>query len=385
WSNIMVVGEHHSTGKTEETAKLQLASYVEQVFIAQPFRMAIIGILTSNTSTTLTLWRFDRAGVVGSLKLDYSSTASHGGLTSVVQCLYSLTTRELQRTWFHTRSVSWTGPKQPDWCTVVPTNEEHAKQGVLLNEKLFTAGGIVSRGTSVWKAILQGTGRVVAVKYSWQSTKRTSEAKNYSIAHSKGVVGLPELVSHDEYEDISTSVRRGVTPCTLLDPHNPTPAERSAIEAYTLSAIGCNRSFTRLVLGTIGKPISDYSLSALDIARSLLAGVISHASLFFQGGILHRDVSINNIIAIPSPLATLPRTPPTIGGESLYTPGIDLYGCLIDLDYAVVVTEQNTSGIPERTGTYPFIAIAILQGTATHRYRHDLESFLYVLLWVACY
>ncbi|KAF8451443.1 hypothetical protein BGX38DRAFT_1045655, partial [Terfezia claveryi] len=118
-----------------------------------------------------------------------------------------------------------------------------------------------------------------------------------------------------------------------------------------------------------------------EIARSLLAGVIAHASLFFQGGILHRDVSINNIIAIPSPLATVPSTPPTIDGQFLYTPGTDLYGCIIDLDYAIVVTEQNTLGIPERTGTYPFIAIDILRGTATHRYRHDLESFLYVLLW----
>lgn len=54
------------------------------------------------------------------------------------------------------------------------------------------------------------------------------------------------------------------------------------------------------------------------------------------------------------------------------------------------MTEQDTSGTPERTGTYPFIAIDILQGAATglgatHLYRHDLESFLYVLLWVSCY
>ena len=373
WSTILVVGEHHSAGKTEESAKLQLASYVEQVFIAQPFRMAVIGILTSNKSTALSLWRFDRAGAVGSLKLNYSSTAGSGGLTSVVQCLYSLTTKQLHATWFHTRSI------------VEPTNEKHAAEGVLLREKIFTAGGIVSRGTCVWEGTLQATGRVVAVKYSWQSTKRSSEAKNYSVALSQGVVGLPELVSHDAYEDVSTSVRRGVIPCTLHDPHNPTPVEKSAVEAYTSFAMGCNRSFTRLVLGTIGRPISDSSLSPLDIARSLLAGVIAHASLFFQGGILHRDVSINNIIAITSPLATMPRTPPTIGSEFLYTPGTELYGCLIDLDYAVVVAEQDTSGIPERTGTYPFIAIAILRGTATHRYRHDLESFLYVLLWVACY
>ncbi|KAF8418143.1 hypothetical protein EV426DRAFT_619966 [Tirmania nivea] len=373
WSTILVVGEHQSAGKTEETGKLQLASYVEQVFIAQPFRMATIGILTSNTSLFLTLWRFDRAGAVGSLKLNYSSTSGIGGLTSVIQCLYSLTKSQLQATWFHTRSVSWSGPKKPDWCTVEPTNEERATEEVLLNKRIFAAGGIVSRGTCVWQGTLQTTGTVVAVKYSWQSTKRTSESKVYSVAYSKGVVGLPGLVSAAAYDDVHTTVRRGVIPCTLRDPDTD-----------------CNRLLTRLVLGTIGKPISDSSLSPLEIARSLLAGVIAHASLFFQGGILHRDVSVNNIMAIASPLATVPKTPPTIGGEFLYTPGTNLYGCLIDLDYAVVITEQDTSGIPERTGTYPFIAIAILQGAATglaatHRYRHDLESFLYVLLWVACY
>ena len=385
WSTILVVGEHRSVGKTEEVAKLQLASYVEQVFIEQPFRMAIIGILTSNSGTSLSLWRFDRAGAVGSLNLNYSSTASSGSLTSVVQCLYSLTTSELQATWFHTRSVSWVGPKKPDWCTVEPTNEERATAEVLLDKRIFSAGGIVSRGTCVWEGTLQATSKVVAVKYSWQSTKRTSEAGVYSVAHSKGVVGLPKLISHDEYDDVHTIVRRGLTPCTLRDPDIPALPEKSAVDEYTLFVTSCNRSFTRLVLGTIGKPISDPSLSPLQVARSLLAGVIAHASLFFQGGILHRDVSINNIIAITSPLVTVPETPPTIGGEFLYTPGTDLYGCLIDLDYAVVVTEQDASGIPERTGTYPFIAIAILQGKATHRYRHDLESFLYVLLWVSCY
>ncbi|RPB21747.1 hypothetical protein L211DRAFT_851212 [Terfezia boudieri ATCC MYA-4762] len=247
-----------------------------------------------------------------------------------------------------------------------PTNEEDATAEVLLNKKIFTAGGIVSRGTCVWEGTLRATSRVVAVKYSWQNTKRTSEAEVYSVAHSKGVVGLPKLISHDEYGDVHTIVRRGLTPCTLRDHDMPTLLEKSAIDAYTMFVTGSNRSFTRLVLETIGKPISDPSLSPLQIARSLLAGIIAHASLFFQGGILHRDVSINNIIAITSPLATVPGTPPTIDGEFLYTPGTDLYGCLIDLDYAVIITEQDTSGIPERTGTYPFIAIAILQGKAPH-------------------
>ncbi|KAF8447107.1 hypothetical protein BGX38DRAFT_1049093, partial [Terfezia claveryi] len=98
------------------------------------------------------------------------------------------------------------------------------------------------------------------------------------------------------------------------------------------------------------------------VAEGLLAGLIGHASLFFQGGILHRDISPNNIIVIDDSLPQLTS------------------GCLIDLDYAIEASAQP-SGALDRTGTYPFIAIQILLGQERHRYRHDLESFLYVLIW----
>ncbi|KAF8447110.1 hypothetical protein BGX38DRAFT_1046301, partial [Terfezia claveryi] len=108
------------------------------------------------------------------------------------------------------------------------------------------------------------------------------------------------------------------------------------------------------------------------VAEGLLAGLIGHASLFFQGGILHRDISPNNIIVIDDtasdPFAWIwPRDTP-------------LRGCLIDLDYAIEASAQP-SGALDRTGTYPFIAIQVLRGRERHRYRHDLESFLYVLIW----
>ena len=63
----------------------------------------------------------------------------------------------------------------------------------------------------------------------------------------------------------------------------------------------------------------------------------------------------------------------------------NLYGCLIDLDYAVDTHIAGASGAADRTGTYPFIAINVLSAQEVHRYRYDLESFLYVLLWVSCY
>ena len=79
-----------------------------------------------------------------------------------------------------------------------------------------------------------------------------------------------------------------------------------------------------------------------------------------------------------------------------------LYGGLIDLNCAIILSPDSTNSAISRkaagqggsgpgggkgqTGTYPpYIAIQILQGGETHRYRHDLQSLLFMLLWVCCY
>lgn len=61
-----------------------------------------------------------------------------------------------------------------------------------------------------------------------------------------------------------------------------------------------------------------------------------------------------------------------------------LSGMLIDLDLA---NEQGFESIPSAArnlaGTIQFMAIEVLRGKDhTHTYRHDLESFFYVLFWL---
>jgi len=53
---------------------------------------------------------------------------------------------------------------------------------------------------------------------------------------------------------------------------------------------------------------------------------------------------------------------------------------LIDLDLAKEL-DSGPSGARHRTGNMEFMAIEVLEGRA-HTYRHDLESFFYVFLWV---
>jgi serine/threonine protein kinase len=83
--------------------------------------------------------------------------------------------------------------------------------------------------------------------------------------------------------------------------------------------------------------------------------------LFLTGKILHRDISENNIII---------TDPKRADGFT---------GMLIDLDLGKQVGSGKT-GARHMTGTMEFMAIEVLQNVA-HTYRHDLESFFYVLLW----
>ncbi|KAI5784114.1 hypothetical protein DFH27DRAFT_468855, partial [Peziza echinospora] len=132
-----------------------------------------------------------------------------------------------------------------------------------------------------------------------------------------------------------------------------------------------NRMFTCTIMSTIGVVVED-CVDPLHIAHAILGALIGHASLYFTGRILHRDVSTSND---STSIAVLP-------------PGLtSLHGFLIDLDYAVhippgtSVVPLPSSGAPHRTGTLPFMSIGVLRDEP-QAYHHDLESFLYVLLRV---
>lgn len=93
----------------------------------------------------------------------------------------------------------------------------------------------------------------------------------------------------------------------------------------------------------------------------------AHQNLYSKAGILHRDISLNNLMVDPS---------------------VPTSGVLIDLDMAAQVKPHSGKPlevVPILTGTTPFLAIDLLGDTPPSKayYRHDLESFLYVLGWIS--
>ncbi|KAL1890270.1 hypothetical protein Cpir12675_005463 [Ceratocystis pirilliformis] len=105
-----------------------------------------------------------------------------------------------------------------------------------------------------------------------------------------------------------------------------------------------NRIYSCLVVSPAGSVIGEFR-TIKELLESERDAIKTHRSLYVSGKILHRDISPNNIII---------TNPETVNGFK---------GMLTDLDLA------------------EFMAMEVLRKT-DHTYRHDLESFFYVFLWM---
>ncbi|KAI2628387.1 hypothetical protein GGS21DRAFT_492709 [Xylaria nigripes] len=122
-----------------------------------------------------------------------------------------------------------------------------------------------------------------------------------------------------------------------------------------------NRVHRRIVLRDYGEPIFNAS-SPMALLKALEGCIKGHESLH-KAGLLHRDISINNLMINEDE-------------KNLSWPSF-----LIDLDLAIDEQRAGPSGTNGKTGTRAFMAIGALQGEQ-HSFVHDLESFFWVLFWI---
>ncbi|VCU40090.1 Bgt-20769 [Blumeria graminis f. sp. tritici] len=133
-----------------------------------------------------------------------------------------------------------------------------------------------------------------------------------------------------------------------------------------------DRQSSAVATTPFGRPINKVE-SPIELVIGLRDAIKAHRSLLKDAMILHRDISENNIILTGSDV------------------GKDWKGFLIDLDLAVLLSDDKAQGKTQTmTGTMEFMALELLSGSCektgaivNHSYRHDLESFFYVLLWLS--
>lgn len=372
WATVLVVGLHQSTAETQTQCLLQLAEYASVILVHQPLRWYVQGLLSYNKPPGgLRLVIFDRCGIIASRLLP----------------IHLSTVTELATAYQDIPSAHLGFPSCPADMTTIPLP---GGTRASIGKTLCRSPGIVGRATYCALAH-SATGAELLVKYCWRSDALANEGDLLQLAAQRGVIAIAGHVSHEDVVDLA-ALRRGLVQSSgrAMDLVSRRNSDSRSHSTTTPSGCGSsanrrhstttpsgimsleNRVYTRIVMTTIGTPISSLT-EPLHIAQALLGGLIGHASLFFTGRILHRDISSNNILYSRKPLPITSTTNPLH----------HLHGFLIDLDHATVYPPSTPSGAPpgKRVGTLPFLSIGVLRNNK-HTYRHDLESFLYVLLWV---
>ncbi|KAK4134199.1 hypothetical protein BT67DRAFT_449773 [Trichocladium antarcticum] len=183
----------------------------------------------------------------------------------------------------------------------------------------------------------------------WKAHQRDDKGVLLSKATSKGVVRVARHYYHETVrvrnavDDIQGNVRKGVagTKRSSTQTSAPLPSSKRHCSASSTKAgnsMSLNRVHRRVILYDYGIPI--YKAGSRQAMLSALADYIEgHASLRQKAGLLHRDISISNLIRV------------------------------------------SALGAKGKTGTRAFMAIGALLGEQ-HSFMHDLESFFWVLFWI---
>ncbi|KAI0763857.1 hypothetical protein BD413DRAFT_616175 [Trametes elegans] len=150
------------------------------------------------------------------------------------------------------------------------------------------------------------------------------------------------------------------------------------------------RTHTRMMIKDIGRPLTQFE-SSRDVVQALRDSTFGHGLALRRAGVLHRDISIGNIL-----LTAKDRDAP---GHAGFMHNLD-YSLFEDFDDGDDGIDDDPDGHSstagasthaaneerrkERTGTFYFMAYEILKSrpTTVHSGHHDLESIYWVLVWI---
>lgn len=422
WKDVLVAGELKKSDQKSKALWLQIGGAVRNVFAAQPTRLFVHAF--SLTGTEMETWVFDRSGPYSGATFDVHDEPEK---FIQVMCGYLMMSNE------EFGLDTLTTEKDDRLFVTIPVEPRAMKRKRKLElnpDPIAYQRAIVCRGTSCFQAKDVGTADFgIVVKFSWTSSLRPPEADLLNKAHERGVRGLAKVVGYCEEVTSISKLREGLvfsTPhkfrgvprsaSTLFSQSQPrshsvsqfpglsiassTLKKRKSIDGashlskrsrsnsqlpkiedqeneltYSIQAPQGtslvqqiqdqmpydNRILRVLAISPAGRCINQFK-SVPELLEGISDAIKVHRSLYLDGKILHRDISENNIII------TNPRT------------ADGFKGMLIDLDLAKE-EGKGPSGARHRTGTMEFMAIEVLLGIS-HTYRHDLESFFYVLIWL---
>ncbi|KAI0191791.1 serine/threonine-protein kinase Sgk2 [Xylaria flabelliformis] len=362
---------------------LQLACRVRSVFYDQPTRRFVHAFCLS--APKMELWIFDRSGPYSSGIFDI-----HEEPDKFARAFIGYATMDNNIMGMDTFIQRRNG----DSCIVLDDGTGHNIK-LWFETAIIRQEAIVCRGTTCYE-----TQNNSVAKFSWAPDRRErkSEIEQLQLAAASNVQGIAKVVAYyqitttkemreglvfpkpHEFKNVLGKKRKLLTDHTSNKTPKPKrlrPDSLKLIQDKELISQSStdhneprlykpgndlweNKTFSCLVVSPAGRVISEFETTK-ELLESMRDAIRAHRSLYITGNILHRDISPNNIIITKPEKET----------------SDSFKGMLIDLDRA-----SSASG-PRYywTGTTKFMAIEVLN-KVDHTYRHDLESFFYVLIWM---
>jgi hypothetical protein len=414
WAHVRVIGELKSNPEKSDhdSTVVQIANYAREVFGNQSWRRWVLCFTLCGSE--MRIWQFDRGGGVGSTTIDIhvhwrlflkaffsfsTMDAAAIGFDPTIRCIVD----GVEGTFDSTLAAYVSEPLRPYiWIPTAIAQNSTSVDGActaagadvppsiaaytpstwsrleLQPSSMTKRWAIVTRSAMCCRAKLWGAEDwTYVVKDQWRAPERAPEGDLISRCSCSDATGLPRLIWHSDVQVHNSSGTvlaediASLRPASSRTPGNrrATPILRKVSDSsHHLLRAGCalqNRVHTRLVISPAGLSLNCFPTytALLSALRDAIAG---HRHMYTTHHILHRDVSVNNII--------LSRDLASVGG------------ILIDFDLAISTTRTISSGATQRTGTFDFMAHEVLKNPLTpHTALHDLESFFYVLLWLCIY
>ncbi|KAJ5712432.1 hypothetical protein N7493_008900 [Penicillium malachiteum] len=395
WSQILVPGELKSNAAADTASKawLDLGKYAREVLAAQDTRRFVLGFTLCGSF--MRIWAFDRLGGIASDRFDINEDGLQ--FVSTILAFFWMSEADCG---FDPTIMTHSGKR------MIEIEHNGRTERLVLEQLMKRAPCIAGRATTCWKAYNEvDPDTPLVVKDSWQYTERDEEGELLQEATERGVLNVARHYHHEtvyvygKADDVQENLRGGLDVRTASNyrperlvvltgrtesdlprigrnsgrsstkrssseigvflPPGKRPCSASPTKAFSTALP--NRIHRRIVVRDYGKPIYKASTHAALLA-ALDACITGHESLR-NAGILHRDISVNNLLI----------------NEDKDNPSWPSF--LIDLDLAIKEQRHRVSGANSKTGTRAFMAIGSLLGEK-HSFMHDLESFFWVIFWI---
>lgn len=336
-----VVGVFHLTGSSDMNYReglLLLCGHARALFYQRPDRLFVHGFYVFGHS--MKCWMFDRSGIYSSEPVNLNKDTTHFW---TIMAAYSLMV-----------------DKESGHSNLLKEDEIGVHVVMENNEKIYLeTPGFYSRETTkiVGGPLLCHRGKTHSVgpwtcvaKYKWGPMQLKTEKALLKKVQERNVWGVVRSLDFKtvgstedlrgglifgpphQLNDITAQSPSWSTPVKL--PGNDEAIDEELSPARGMMKLGFqNTIFNSSIITPLALPLTKYS-SLCQLLEVFRDSIKAHRSLYQEGGILHRDISTDNIV-IPPP-SSFPGSP---------------RGMLIDLDVAWAlgcVSWSNTSGISHR-------------------------------------